>query len=380
MRTSTLQAPGDRAVRRVAAVAVRRRYVPRRHRDRGTAALFRRLLCDDRTVARKFLRAGASRRRNCWRAIRPARSFGTSLVRRARCGSRSVAVSPTACSRSIRKSTATTAASASASCRAIRSMRIAGIDSAAIRAAWLDQVGGHLIFGLPVTLLLFSALWVALRRTKRLHDEARAPRIRRRRAAPGAAARSHRATDRRRRPRLQQSADDRQRHGAAAAPSRQRREGDPAPRRHRQCDRARRKPHPAIARLLAAAGAPAERDRSRRAAAGDQGHAQPLAARRHRYPAWRAAAAVRGEGRPQRVRARFAQSRVQRARRHALRRHADHQRQADGAARPGHGGRVERRLRRGAGGRYRHRHSAGGLAAGVRAVLHHQGASARAPA
>ncbi len=49
---------------------------------------------------------------------------------------------------------------------------IAGIDSAAIRAAWLDQVGGHLIFGLPVTLLLFSALWVVLRRTKRLYDEA----------------------------------------------------------------------------------------------------------------------------------------------------------------------------------------------------------------
>jgi two-component system, NtrC family, sensor kinase len=49
---------------------------------------------------------------------------------------------------------------------------IAGIDSAAIRAAWLHQVGGHLIFGLPVTLLLFSALWVVLRRTKRLYEEA----------------------------------------------------------------------------------------------------------------------------------------------------------------------------------------------------------------
>ena len=49
---------------------------------------------------------------------------------------------------------------------------IAGIDGAAIRAAWLNQVGGHLIFGLPVTLLLFSALWVVLRRTKRLYDEA----------------------------------------------------------------------------------------------------------------------------------------------------------------------------------------------------------------
>jgi len=49
---------------------------------------------------------------------------------------------------------------------------IAGIESSAIRAAWLEQVGGHLIFGLPVTLLLFSALWVVLRRTKRLHEEA----------------------------------------------------------------------------------------------------------------------------------------------------------------------------------------------------------------
>ena len=49
---------------------------------------------------------------------------------------------------------------------------IAGINTGAIRAAWLAEVGGHLIFGLPVTLLLFSTLWVALRRTKRLHDEA----------------------------------------------------------------------------------------------------------------------------------------------------------------------------------------------------------------
>ena len=49
---------------------------------------------------------------------------------------------------------------------------IAGIETAAIRAAWLKQIGGHLIFGLPVTLLLFSALWVVLRRTKRLHNEA----------------------------------------------------------------------------------------------------------------------------------------------------------------------------------------------------------------
>jgi len=49
---------------------------------------------------------------------------------------------------------------------------IAGIDTAAIRAAWLARIGGHLVFGLPVTLLLFFTLWVALRRTRRLHDEA----------------------------------------------------------------------------------------------------------------------------------------------------------------------------------------------------------------
>jgi two-component system, NtrC family, sensor kinase len=33
-------------------------------------------------------------------------------------------------------------------------------------------MGTHLIFGLPVTLLLFAVLWFALRRTQRLHDEA----------------------------------------------------------------------------------------------------------------------------------------------------------------------------------------------------------------
>jgi two-component system NtrC family sensor kinase len=49
---------------------------------------------------------------------------------------------------------------------------LAGIDTAAIYAAWLHRIGAHLVFGLPVTLLLFFTLWVALRRTKRLHDEA----------------------------------------------------------------------------------------------------------------------------------------------------------------------------------------------------------------
>ncbi len=58
---------------------------------------------------------------------------------------------------------------------------IAGIDTAAIQAEWLSTMGTHLIFGLPATLLLFAVLWIALRRTERLHDEAE-----RREAAEGA--------------------------------------------------------------------------------------------------------------------------------------------------------------------------------------------------
>jgi two-component system, NtrC family, sensor kinase len=49
---------------------------------------------------------------------------------------------------------------------------LAGTDTAAIRAGWIGMMGAHLIFGLPVTLLLFLTLWVALRRTQRLHEEA----------------------------------------------------------------------------------------------------------------------------------------------------------------------------------------------------------------
>jgi two-component system, NtrC family, sensor kinase len=49
---------------------------------------------------------------------------------------------------------------------------LAGIETSAIRGEWLSMVGGHLVFGLPATLLLFFTLWVALRRTRRLHNEA----------------------------------------------------------------------------------------------------------------------------------------------------------------------------------------------------------------
>jgi len=49
---------------------------------------------------------------------------------------------------------------------------LSGINVAAINKEWLTAIGAHLIFGLPATLLLFAVLWVALRRTERLHDEA----------------------------------------------------------------------------------------------------------------------------------------------------------------------------------------------------------------
>jgi two-component system NtrC family sensor kinase len=49
---------------------------------------------------------------------------------------------------------------------------LAGVDSAAIRDEWFSAMEAHLAFGLPATLLLFAVLWFALRRTRRLHDEA----------------------------------------------------------------------------------------------------------------------------------------------------------------------------------------------------------------
>jgi two-component system, NtrC family, sensor kinase len=49
---------------------------------------------------------------------------------------------------------------------------LSGISISSINKEWLTAIGAHLIFGLPATLLLFVVLWVALRRTERLHDEA----------------------------------------------------------------------------------------------------------------------------------------------------------------------------------------------------------------
>jgi two-component system NtrC family sensor kinase len=49
---------------------------------------------------------------------------------------------------------------------------LSGISISAINREWLTSISVHLIFGLPATLLLFAVLWIALRRTERLHDEA----------------------------------------------------------------------------------------------------------------------------------------------------------------------------------------------------------------
>jgi two-component system, NtrC family, sensor kinase len=49
---------------------------------------------------------------------------------------------------------------------------VAGIDSSAIRSEWMTTMASHLIFGLPATLLLLVIIGIAMRRTRRLHDEA----------------------------------------------------------------------------------------------------------------------------------------------------------------------------------------------------------------
>ncbi|WP_454615958.1 ATP-binding protein [Bradyrhizobium cenepequi] len=48
----------------------------------------------------------------------------------------------------------------------------AGLETSAIRARWLATISQHLIFGVPATALLFLLLALALRRTRRLHEEA----------------------------------------------------------------------------------------------------------------------------------------------------------------------------------------------------------------
>jgi two-component system, NtrC family, sensor kinase len=48
----------------------------------------------------------------------------------------------------------------------------AGLETSAIRARWIAAIAPHLIFGVPATALLFALLALALRRTRRLHQEA----------------------------------------------------------------------------------------------------------------------------------------------------------------------------------------------------------------
>jgi two-component system, NtrC family, sensor kinase len=49
---------------------------------------------------------------------------------------------------------------------------LAGTETGEIRAEWLSAMGSYLMFGLPATLLVIGVLWIALKRTERLHDEA----------------------------------------------------------------------------------------------------------------------------------------------------------------------------------------------------------------
>src|ERR1700688_392577 len=64
---------------------------------------------------------------------------------------------------------------------------LAGEEKSAIVSEWLNYMSSHLIFGLPATAFLFAGLGLALRRTKRLYDEAD-----RREAAEGALRQSQR--------------------------------------------------------------------------------------------------------------------------------------------------------------------------------------------
>jgi two-component system NtrC family sensor kinase len=49
---------------------------------------------------------------------------------------------------------------------------LAGVEESAILNEWLSYISSHLIFGLPATAFLYAGLGLALRRTRRLYDEA----------------------------------------------------------------------------------------------------------------------------------------------------------------------------------------------------------------
>ncbi|HEY4142528.1 MAG TPA: ATP-binding protein [Pseudolabrys sp.] len=49
---------------------------------------------------------------------------------------------------------------------------LAGTETSTITSEWLGYMSGHLMFGLPLTLFLYAGLALALRRTRRLYDEA----------------------------------------------------------------------------------------------------------------------------------------------------------------------------------------------------------------
>src|SRR5262249_25137422 len=58
---------------------------------------------------------------------------------------------------------------------------IAGLETSAVRAEWAATMASHLFFGVPATLFILFIIAIALRRTRRLYDEAE-----RREAAEGA--------------------------------------------------------------------------------------------------------------------------------------------------------------------------------------------------
>jgi two-component system NtrC family sensor kinase len=49
---------------------------------------------------------------------------------------------------------------------------VAGVETSAIRSEWLWSLAGHLVFGLPATILLVGVLWLARQRTVGLYAEA----------------------------------------------------------------------------------------------------------------------------------------------------------------------------------------------------------------